>query len=71
MDCNVLQVAKSWTWLSDFPFHQVLLFTTDFILLLIFFFFFFYLLAMFLCMWDLSSPTRDRTLTLCSRSLES
>jgi len=39
MDCNVLQVAKSWTWLSDFPFHQVLLFTTDFILLLIFFFF--------------------------------
>ena len=37
MDCNVRGVAKSWTLLSDFPFQQVLLFTTDFFLLLIFF----------------------------------
>ena len=60
MDCNVRGVAKSWTLLSDFPFQQVLLFTTDFFLLLIFFF---NLLATFLCMWDFSSLTRDRTLT--------
>ena len=62
-------VAKSWTQLSDLYLHYPEINKKEPILFFLLFYYYYYIhfnfLAMLHSLWDLSSPTRDRTHTPC------